>query len=118
MGLRMYVSHPEDKDNYNNCYGKCYGYNRGIHLYSLDYLCSISVFEHWNIDCDLWNTRDPGDMREYFSITQSTDAIYLTKEQYKRFILLYKSDQIAIYGNCAEDTFDIGDDPIIKIEWG
>ena len=120
IGLRMYVSHPEDKDNYNNCYGKCYGYNGGVHLYSLDYLCSINAFNNWfrNDEFGVWSMRNPDDMAEYFSIAQTTDAIYLTKEQYKRFILLYQSDQIAIYGDYAEDIFDVGDDAVVKIEWG
>lgn len=120
MGLRMYVSRPDE--NAEVCYGKCFGYSNGTHLYSLDYLCSIMAFEGWDIDFELWNTRDPGDMSEYFSITQSTDAIYITKEQYERFILLYLSDQVAMYGNVVyakrdENQFDIGDESWVKIEW-
>lgn len=117
MGFRMYVSKAEDKENWDNCYGKCYGYNHGVHLYSLDYLCSINAFEDWDT-CDLWNTRDPGDMSEYFSAAQATDAIYLTEEQFRRFIPLYLSDQIAVYGNCCSTFFVPENETLIKIEWG
>lgn len=121
MGLRMYVSHPDD-ENSEVCYGKCFGYSVETHLYSLDYLVSIDIFSDCDINSVLWNVRDPGDMKEYFSIAQFVPAMYLTREQYERFILLYLSDQVAMYGDVVyaerdKNQFDIGDESVVKIEW-
>lgn len=121
MGLRMYVSRPDDK-NSEVCYGKCFGYSNGTHLYSLDYLVSIDAFSDCDINKQLWDTSNTDDMLEYFGIAQYVSAIYLTREQYERFILLYVSDQVAIYGNVVyaekdKNHFNISDESVVKIEW-
>lgn len=121
MGLRMYVSCPHDEDS-EVCYGKCFGYSNGTHLYSLDYLVSIDAFSDCDINKQSWDTSNTDDMLEYFGIAQYVSAIYLTLEQYERFILLYLSDQVAIYGNVVyaerdKDQFDIGNGSVVKIEW-
>ena len=96
MGFRMYI-------NERTCLGKCYGYaEKRLPLYSLDYLCSINAFDEWMvkeyIDTAFYNVKDPGDMRQFLDCAQCTEDIYLTPEQFMRFIYLYISDGLAVWG--------------------
>lgn len=129
MGLRMYI-------NEHTCLGKCYGYaHKETPLYSLDYLCFINAFDEWMlkeyINTDLWNVQDSGDMREYFNCSQCTEDIYLTPEQFTRFIYLYISDGLAVWEPdhwSIPDCFDVlrqvmndierEPDKKISIHWG
>lgn len=120
MGLRLYVTTSEEKDK---CFGKLFGYARqGRHLYSLDYLIEIDAFKDWQ-ESSLFNTKSYDDMIDYFSCVQASDEIYLTPEQYNRFILLYRSDQSICWDTEARDISDLvsraiypGDEKI-KLEW-
>lgn len=119
MGLRLYVTTSEENDK---CFGKLFGYAAGTHLYSLDYLIEIDAFKDWQ-DYSLFNIESYDDMINYFVCSQATDEIYLTPEQYNRFILLYRSDQSICWDTEARDISDLvsgaiytGDEKI-KLEW-
>lgn len=125
MGLRMYI-------NEEICFGKLYGYvGNNPHLYSIDYLCSIGAFDDWGIDEDIWSTLSPADMIDYFDCTQCTEDIFLTPFEFARYMCLYISDGLAVWGdefwsisNCAEmlrevsKTVDENPDNKICIHWG
>ena len=125
MGFRIYI-------NEHTCLGKVYGYAGDVpHLYSLEYLCSINAFDEWQINNDLWNNRDPGDMREYFNCIQWSEDIFLTPEQFMRFICLYISDGYAVWGpehwsipDCIDilrevmNDIECEPDKKITINWG
>lgn len=123
MGLRLYVTTSEEKDK---CFGKLFGYagDAGTHLYSLDYLIEIDAFKDWQENLSIWDTTSYDDMMELFVCSGSTDDIYLTSEQYNRFILLYRSDQLNRWGTNPEDVLELidkaiykGEDEKIKLEW-
>ena len=122
MGLRLYVTTSEEKDK---CFGKLFGYAGDVtHLYSLEYLIEIDVFKDWQENLSIWDTTSYEDMAEYFVCSQATDDIYLTPEQYNRFILLYRSDQLNRWGTNPEDVLELidkaiykGEDEKIKLEW-
>lgn len=122
MGLVLYVSTPEEKDKR---FGKLFGYVRkSEHLYSLDYLIEINAFKDWQKNLSVWETTSYEDMMELFNYSGTTDEIYLTPEQYNRFILLYRSDQLNHGSINPEDIFDLiskdiykGGDGNIKLEW-
>lgn len=98
MGLRLYVTTSEEKDK---CFGKLFGYpgDAKTHFYSLDYLIEIDAFKKWQEDLSTWDTTSYDDMMQLFNCSQATDDIYLTPEQYNRFILLYRSDQLNRWGH-------------------
>lgn len=122
MGLVLYVSTPEEKDKR---FGKLFGYVReSEHLYSLDYLIEVDAFKDWQKNLSVWETTSYEDMVELFNYSGTTDEIYLTPEQYNRFILLYRSDQLNHGSINPEDMFDLiskdiykGGDGNIKLEW-
>lgn len=122
MGLVLYVSTPEEKDKR---FGKLFGYVRkSEHLYSLDYLIEINAFKDWQKNLSVWETTSYEDMMELFNYSETTDEIYLTPEQYNRFILLYRSDQLNHRSINPKDIFDLiskdiykGEDGNIKLEW-
>lgn len=124
MGLRLYITTSEEKDK---CFGKLYGYaGKTKHLYSLDYLIEIDAFKDWKDKIPLFDTTSYEDMVEYFVCAQVTDEIYLTPEQYIRFILLYRSDQSICWDIEARDILNhvskslyMGEDEDkkIKLEW-
>lgn len=97
--------------NEHTCLGKCYGYSGfKTSLYSLDYLCTIDAFKDWDINKELWDTTLVSNMTEYFNCSQWTEDIFLTPLQFTRFIYLYISDGLAIWGSdhwSVEDCFDI-----------
>ena len=122
MGFRLYVTTSEEKDQ---CFGKLFGYaGADTHLYSLDYLIEIDAFKDWQENFSIWDTTSYEDMVEFFVCAQATDDIYLTTEQYNRFILLYRSDQVDLCGTNPEDILELideviykGGDESIKLEW-
>ena len=123
MGLRMYI-------NEHTCLGKVYGYaGNNPHLYSIDYLCSINAFDEW--DVIFYDRNSSADMIDYFDCTQCTENIYLTPEQFMRFIYLYISDGYAVWGpehwsisDCIDILREVMDDiehepdKKITIHWG
>ena len=120
MGLRLYVTTSEEKDK---CFGKLFGYaSESKHLYSLDYLIEIDAFKEWQ-NSSLFDTKSYEDMIDYFTCVQASDEIYLTPEQYNRFILLYRSDQSICWATEARDISDLvnraiyAGDEKIKLEW-
>lgn len=121
MGLRLYVTTSEEKDK---CFGKLFGYaSKSKHLYSLDYLIEIDAFKDWQDQFPLFKTKIYDDMFDYFSCVQASPEIYLTPEQFNRFILLYRSDQSICWDTEARDISDlisraiyIGDEKI-KLKW-
>ena len=105
MGFRLYIN---DKIS---C-GKLYGYNPGVkHLYSIDYLISINAFDQWLDFNELpeltYKVPSYDTMVDYFYIVQATDDIYLTLDEYHRFILLYTSDQVDEWGTGLETIREI-----------
>lgn len=123
MGLRLYVTTSEEKDQ---CFGKLFGYpgDAETHFYSLDYLIEIDAFKEWQENLSFWDTTSYDDMMQLFNCSQATDDIYLTLEQYNRFILLYRSDQLSRWGTLPEDVHELidkaiykGEDEKIKLEW-
>jgi hypothetical protein len=122
VGLVLYVSTPEERDK---IFGKLFGYvGEDEHLYSLEYLIEIGAFKSWQKNLTLWETDSYEDMLELFAHSGTTDEIYLTPEQYNRFILLYRSDQLNHGSINPEDISDlIGKDIYkggygkIKLEW-
>lgn len=123
MGLRLYVTTSEEKDK---CFGKLFGYpgDAETHFYSLDYLIEIDAFKDWQENLSIWDTTSYDDMMQLFNCSQATDDIYLTPEQYNRFILLYRSDQLSRWGTNPEDVLELinkaiykREDEKIKLEW-
>ena len=99
MGFRLYVN------DELSC-GKLYGYNCVVkHLYSIDYLISIGVFDKWVVPP--YEVPSYDYMVDYFCYIQATDDIYLNPDEYRRFILLYTSDQIEEYGTDLETMHEI-----------
>ena len=89
MGFRLYVN------DELSC-GKLYRYNCVVkHLYSIDYLISIGAFDEW-VEPP-YEVPSYDYMVDYFCYIQATDDIYLNPDEYRRFILLYTSDQIEEY---------------------
>lgn len=125
MGLRMYI-------NEHTCLGKCFGYGGfKTSLYSLDYLCSIDAFKDWGINKEIWGRTLVGDMTDYFECSQCTEDIFLTPEEFMRFIYLYISDGLAIWGperwdveGCVDtlrqvmNDIECEPDKKISIHWG
>lgn len=125
MGLRMYI-------NEHTCLGKCFGYGGfNTSLYSLDYLCSIDAFKDWGINKEIWDRTLVGDMADYFVCSQCTEDIFLTPEQFMRFVYLYISDGLAIWGpehwsveGCVDtlrqvmNDIECEPDKKISIHWG
>lgn len=109
MGFRLTINGKDD-------YGKCYGYNVGVHLYSLDYLISINAFKDWNE----FTTGDYDEIEEFFSYVGYTDKIFLTKEQMKTFMGLYSKDICKLY-NISPEEFEgyvLPDSETYTVEWG
>lgn len=108
MGFRLSINGKDD-------YGKCYGYNAGMHLYSLDYLISIDAFKDWNE----FTVGDYGEIEEFFSYASYTDKIILTKEQMKTFIDLYTKDICKLYNIPLEEfeEYTLPESETYTIEW-
>ena len=110
MGFRLAI-------NGDDSYGKCYGYNREIHLASLDYLISIDAFKYWVSDClEREDTLDYDQMESYFSYSVSTPSITLTKEQFKIFIQYYVGDISRLY-NISDVNYAYPDTDVYVLEW-
>lgn len=112
MGFRLCI-------NGDDGYGKCYGYNKGVHLTSLDYLISIDAFKHWNkvSNClEREDTLDYSQMESYFSYSGSTPSITLTKEQFKTFMEYYVSDISRLY-NISDVNYTYPDTDVYVLEW-
>lgn len=113
MSLKLYVGNTNEPDEYDVCYGTCYGYNSGVHLYSLDYLIDIDAFKDWKFG-SLFDKEIYTDMISYFECEMCTDPIYLTKGEYERFISLYLSDYMAIWGKpCTPYGYDENPDEFV-----
>lgn len=112
MGFRLAINGKDD-------YGKCYGYNVGVHLYSLEYLISIDAFKHWTkvSNClEREDTLDYSQMESYFCYIGSTPSITLTKEQFETFMQYYVSDISRLY-NISDVNYTYPDTDVYVLEW-